>query len=268
MDLTPITSKEFGLFKRFIYKQAGINLSDNKHPLVSGRLAKRLKYHGLKTFDDYYKLLSHPDFSDEQQIAIDLLTTNETHFFREPKHFDHFKNLILQRRVKGKPFRVWSAASSTGEEPFTIAMILAEVMDQEPWEVVGSDISSRVLAQAQLGRYPIARASEIPKHYLTKYCLKGTGSEAGNLLISQELRKHVKFMAINLVQPFPAIGEFDVIFLRNVMIYFDMEKKQQILQQMLPILKPSGYFYISHSESLNGISDAFVTVSPSVYRKR
>jgi len=267
MELAPISNKEFDLFKSFIYQHAGISLTDSKQPLVSGRLAKRLRSHGLKTFTDYYRLISDPRHVEEQQIAIDLLTTNETHFFREPKHFDFMRTHILPQRTKGRNFRVWSAASSSGEEPYTIAMLLDEHLKTEPWEVMGSDISTRVLEQARAGYYPISRAEEIPRHYLTKYCLKGTGEHANKLLIVKDLRQKVLFTSINLTKPFPELGEFDVIFLRNVMIYFDAETKRQITRQMLSLLRPGGYFIISHSESLNGISNAYEAVMPSIYRK-
>lgn len=267
MELNPINQKEFSLFKDFIFNHAGISLAPSKLPLVSSRLAKRVRHFGLNNFGAYYKLIQSPEHAQEQQVAIDLLTTNETHFFREPKHFDFLRDKIIPARVKGKTFRVWSAASSSGEEAYTIAMMLAEYMPNEPWEVIGSDISSAVLEKAQIGSYPIQRAEEIPRQFLTKYCLKGTGDAEGTLLISRELRQRVKFTSVNLTQPYPDLGEFDVIFLRNVMIYFETETKQKIVKQMLPMLRPNGYFLISHSESLNGISDAFETMSPSVYKK-
>lgn len=267
MEQAVISDKEFGLFQSFIYNQVGISLSDGKKPLVSGRLAKRLHHHQLKSFDAYFKLISNPAYQAEKQVAIDLLTTNETHFFREHKHFDYLRDVILPQRVKGRQFRVWSAASSSGEEPYTIAMMLAEHLKPEPWEVIASDVSSRVLKQAQSGCYSMKRAPEIPRQYLTKYCLKGTGDHEGDLLISKSLRQHVQFMSVNLTQPFPDLGEFDVIFLRNVMIYFDVETKRKIVQQMLPHLRKEGYLIISHSESLNGVSSEYKAVSPSIYRK-
>lgn len=267
MELSPINQKEFSLFKDFIYNHAGISLAPSKQPLVSSRLAKRLRHHGLNSFGAYYNLIQAPEYAQEQQVAIDLLTTNETHFFREPKHFDFLRDKILNKRTKGKPFRVWSAASSSGEEPYTIAMMLAEHLRNEPWEVIGSDISTTVLEKARLGSYPIQRAEEIPRHLLTKYCLRGTGDADGTLLITRELRQRVKFTSVNLTQPFPDMGEFDVVFLRNVMIYFDIETKQKIVKQMLPMIRPNGYFIISHSESLNGVSNDFATISPSIYQK-
>jgi chemotaxis protein methyltransferase CheR len=267
MDFNPITQKEFALFKEFICGHAGISMAPAKQPLVSSRLSKRLIHYGLKSFGEYYKYIQKAEHAHEKQIAINLLTTNETHFFREPKHFDFFRDKILPLRTKGRTLRVWSAASSSGEEPYTIAMMLAEYMPNEPWEVLGSDISTAVLDKARKGSYPIQRAEEIPRHFLTKYCLKGTGDADGTLLISRELRQRVQFTSVNLTQPYPSLGEFDVIFLRNVMIYFEMETKRQIIKKMLPMLRPGGYFFVSHSESLNGVSDDLKVIAPSIYRK-
>lgn len=267
MELKPISPKEFSLFKAFIFDEAGISLAPAKQPLVSSRLSKRLRHCGLRSFGEYYQYIQTTENADEKQIAINLLTTNETHFFREPKHFDFLRDKILPFRTRGTPFRVWSAASSSGEEPFTIAMMLAEHMPHEPWEVIGSDISTAMLEKARIGSYPIQRAEEIPRQYLTKYCLKGTREAEGTLLIRRELRQRVLFTPINLMQPFPNLGEFDVIFLRNVMIYFELATKREILRKMLPLLRPNGYLFISHSETLNGVSEDLQVVSPSVYRK-
>lgn len=267
MEIKPLSAKEFNQFKSFIYSKAGISLSDAKQPLVTSRLSKRLKHHDLSSFTAYFNFIQEPNHLDEQQVAINLLTTNETHFFREPKHFDYFKDKILPLRVKGRPFRVWSAASSSGEEVYTIAMLLSEYMSNEEWEIIGSDISTAVLEKARLGCYSIERMNEIPRNYLTKYCLKGVGKAQNTILMSKELRQRVKFMPINLTQSYPNLGQFDVIFLRNVMIYFDNVTKQNILKKMSPCLKNDGYFFISHSESLNGVSDDWLAVAPSVYKK-
>lgn len=268
MRAITLTEKEFGQFKQMIYERTGIHLSTAKMPLVSSRLAKRLKHHQLGSYAEYFRLITAKMHADELQTAIDLLTTNETHFFREPKHFDFLRDRILATRQRGRPFRVWSAASSSGEEPYTIAMVLAECLGNEPWEVVGSDISTRVLERARSGHYPIERAEEIPRSYLTRYCLKGVGSQAGTLLVARELRERVRFMQINLNEPLPKLGEFDVIFLRNVMIYFNQETKARVVSRMLPMLHNDGYFFISHSESLNGVTDALKPVAPAIYRTR
>jgi chemotaxis protein methyltransferase CheR len=267
MNIAALSEKEFQQFKKMIYDRAGIALSPAKMPLVSSRLAKRLKQHQLGTYGDYFKMITSHGNAAELQIAIDLLTTNETHFFREPKHFDFLKSKILAAHPRGRLFRAWSAASSSGEEPYTIAMMLAETLGDAPWEVVGSDISTRVLDKARSGLFPMERVPEIPRNYLTSYCLKGVGVHEGKLLISKQLRERVKFMQINLIEPIPKLGEFDVIFLRNVMIYFDQETKAGVVNRLLPTLKEDGHFFISHSESLNGVTDALRLVAPAVYRK-
>jgi chemotaxis protein methyltransferase CheR len=250
-----------------IYDIAGIFMAPAKKTLVNGRLAKRVKQHGMKSYGDYFRFIMRPDQREELQVAIDLLTTNETYFFREPSHFDLLREKIPGLHRPGKPFRVWSAASSSGEEPYTIAMVLADVLGEEAWEVVGSDISSRVLDKARNGHYPMTRIEGIPSHYLSRYCLKGVRDQQGTFLVDRKLRSRVSFMQINLNESLPKLGEFDVIFLRNVMIYFDMQTKQRVMDRLLPILRPGGYFFISHSENLNGITEKLKVVTPSVYRK-
>lgn len=256
---------EFQLFRRLIHEQAGISLSDAKKPLVAGRLSKRLRQLGIASHIEYFRLVQRD--SQELQVTIDLLTTNETYFFREQKHFDFLREQILPEAIGRGPFRVWSGACSSGEEPYTIAMVLAEVLGQRPWEIVASDLSSRVLQEAEGGLYPQADCSGIPRHLLHKHCLKGIGRYEGSVMISPGLRERITFRQINLNNPLPKLGIFDVIFLRNVMIYFDIETKRKVLQRILPLLRPGGYFMISHSENLNGITDALKTVRPSIYRK-
>ena len=199
---------------------------------------------------------------------VDLLTTNETYFFREPTHFDFLRNEIVAKRNSATVFRVWSAASSSGEEAYSISMTLAEAIPSGLWEIVGSDISTRVLAAASTGHYPLARTEGIPPGYMRKYCLKGVRSHAGTFLIAPELRKKVRFYQINLMHPVEAdIGDFDVIFLRNVMIYFDPETKTRVVHNLLPRLKTGGYLIIGHSETLTGITDRVAGVRPTIYRK-
>lgn len=267
MSIAAITDKEFGQFQSLIYKIAGISLSSAKKPLVSGRLSKRLRELNLPNYGDYFKLLSSGLQPGEVQVAVDLLTTNETYFFREPKHFDFLRNEILAGCKLGRSFRVWSAACSSGEEPYSIAMELADRLGEGPWEVVASDICTRVLDKARAGHYPMERTSGISRTHLSRYCLKGVGAQEHTLLVDRKLRGRVNFMQINLNQPLPALGEFDLIFLRNVMIYFDQETKRQVVQRILPLLRPGGHFIVSHSESLNGIADSLEVLAPSIYRK-
>ena len=262
-----ISEREFHAIRAWIREAAGINLSEQKKALIVGRLAARLRHHGLESYGQYFNLLQSGAQPAELQVAVDLLTTNETHFFREPKHFDFLREKILPGHPAGRAFRVWSAASSTGEEPYSIAMTLADSLGEAPWEIVASDLSSRVLARAQTGHYPIARAKTIPRNYLQRYCLKGVGSQEGTFLVEPKLRGRLRFMQVNLVSPLPQLREFDVIFLRNVMIYFDLATKHEVVARMLPHLARGGYIIVGHSESLNGVSDALASIQPSIYRK-
>jgi len=265
---SPITEQEFKLFQRLIYKIAGISMADSKKPLVVGRLQRRLREHGHQTFGEYYRMLASGENPLELQTMVDLLTTNETYFFREPKHFEFLCETILPESRSVANFRVWSAASSTGEEAYTLAMLLAENRASQPWEIFASDISTKVLARAQTGHYPLDRNEGIPPALLRKYCLKGVRSQAGSFLIAPELRRRVSFRQINLTRPIdPEIGLFNVIFLRNVMIYFDIETKRQVVGNLLPRLASGGYFIIGHSETLNNVSSELVTVRPTIYRK-
>ncbi|HJV26257.1 MAG TPA: protein-glutamate O-methyltransferase CheR [Aromatoleum sp.] len=261
-----ITNQEFALFQRLIYRLAGINLSDAKKVLLVGRLSKRLTHYGFSTFSEYYRLLSSRQPPEEIQTFVDLLTTNETYFFREPQHFDYLRNQIIRGRSSGNTFRIWSGACSSGEEPYSMAMVLADAMPDGNWEVFASDISQSVLARAQAGLYPLERTNGIPKELLRKYCLKGVRSQDGKLLVASELRKRVRFAQVNLTMPIEDIGDFDVIFLRNVMIYFDTETKRKVVNNMVPSLKRGGYFIVGHSESLHGITESLRPVRPTIYQ--
>ena len=265
--IATITAEEFAQFQIWIHRQAGISLSEQKKALVMGRLSSRLRHHRAASYGDYFRLITSGLHPAEPQIAIDLLTTNETHFFREPKHFDFLRQQILPARRPGRMLRVWSAASSTGEEPYSLAMTLAAALGDEPWEVFSSDLSGRVLERARTGHYAMTRAKSIPPEYLRNYCLKGVGTQAETFLIDQKIRQRVQFTRINLNEPLPDIGAFEVIFLRNVMIYFDQETKRQVVARVVQLLQPGGYLMVGHSESLNGISDAVVPLRPSIYRK-
>ena len=265
--MVPVLSdKDFKGFRQMIFELAGIHMSDAKKPLISGRLAKRLGQRGLDSYGEYLSLIQKDQ--SERQMALDLLTTNETYFFREPKHFDFLANTVAPTLRGQSSVRIWSGASSTGEEPYTIAMVLAEALGHLRFEILASDISSRVLDTARQALYPLEDADNIPKPIRAKHCLKGVGSQEGWFLIDQPLRDRVQFDSINLNARLPDIGPFDVIFLRNVMIYFSMDTKREVVARMLPLLKPGGHFVISHSESLHGVTDQMQMVKPSIYRKR
>ena len=268
MSESAISDQEFALFQRLIYKIAGISLSDSKKVLLVGRLQKRLRHYQLDSYSQYYRMLANGEHPEELQVMVDLLTTNETYFFREPKHFDFLRQHILRGWRGERPFRVWSAASSSGEEAYTIAMVLADTLASKAWEIVGSDISTQVLDKARQGHYPMTRIDGIPRPFLSKFCRKGVRSQEGTFLINAELRARVNFLQVNLTQPVTAdVGLFDVIFLRNVMIYFDNDTKRRVVSHLLPHLRPGGHFIIGHSETLNGIVTNLNQVSPTIYRK-
>ena len=266
MSLATLSDHEFGNFQRFIFDAAGITLSPAKKALVSGRLAKRLQARQLGSYAEYFALLKSRTDPGEVQTAVDLLTTNETYFFREPKHFELLR-IVASAHTGHAPFRVWSAASSSGEEAYSMAMVLADALGERPFEVVGTDISTRVLAKARTGHYPLERTRHIPVPYLRRFCLKGQGEHTGTVLVERRLRQKVIFSHANLNDKLPELGSFDMVFLRNVMIYFNGDTKRQVVARVLSPLKPKGYFCIGHSESLNDISTAVQQVAPSIYRK-
>jgi chemotaxis protein methyltransferase CheR len=265
--MNTITDAEFTRFQRFIFDAAGITLSPGKKALVCGRLSKRLQVHRLASYGDYFELLSSGRAAGEVQTAVDLLTTNETYFFREPKHFDLLRALATDAAGRPQPFRVWSAASSSGEEAYSIAMVLADCLGQASWDIVGTDISTRVLQRARAGHYPLERTRNIPPAYLKRFCLRGFAEQEGTLLVDRALRQRVSFAQVNLNEDLPRLGSFDVIFLRNVMIYFNGDTKRQVVARVLSLLKPGGHLFIGHSESLNDINASVQQLAPSIYRK-
>lgn len=268
MSNLTITEQEFHQLRRLLYQTAGISLAESKKLLVVGRLNKRLHSHGYDSFTPYLRRIIAGDES-ELRVMIDLLTTNETSFFREAKHFDLLRERVLARPDRRSPISIWSAACSSGEEPYTIAMVLMNALGSSvSWDILATDISTRILERAQSAHYAMERAQNIPPDYLRKYCLKGVRSQEGTFLIAPELRERVRFRHLNLTQSLPnEIGSFDYIFLRNVMIYFDLETKKKVVSAMLPKLRKGGYFFVGHSESLNGISNQLTPVCPSIYRK-
>lgn len=264
-----LSDAEFGQFQALMQRVAGIHLPPSKKSLVSGRLSKRLRERAVGSFGEYYRLIVGGAEPVELQTAIDLLTTNETYFFREPGHFDFLARQILPGLRPGAGFRVWSAASSTGEEAYSIAMVLMDRLGESvPWEVLGSDINSKVIDKAREAVYPVARNEEnIPADYLKRFCLRGTGAMAGRLRVDAALRARVRFAQMNLNADLRGAGEFDLIFLRNVMIYFDMDMKRRVVAALHRQLRPGGWLFIGHSESLNGVSDLLKPVRPTIYRK-
>lgn len=268
MDFPTLRDNEFKLFQELIFKLAGLSMNITKKPLIGNRLVKRLRYYEVDTYLEYYQILMEKENEEERQVFIDLMTTNETSFFREPVHFDFMKTDILNKPIAENPFRVWSAACSSGEEPYSIGMLLADQLKKNNWEILASDISSRVLEKSKEGLYPIDKSSKIPEDYLKKYCLKGVKSMAGYFKISDEIRQNIEFRSMNLNEPFPNIGKFSVVFLRNVMIYFDKPTRIKLIEQITSVLHSGGYLFIGHSETLLEITNKLVMVKPTIYRKK
>ena len=264
---TTITDHEFYEFQQFAKRIAGIHLAPAKKALVCGRLAKRLRHHQLQSYGEYMALLRDGREPAETQIALDLLTTNETHFFREGVHFDLLHEFARSSSRPGGNFRVWSAACSSGEEPYSIAMVLGDALGASGWEVLASDRSTQVLNRARRAQYDLARAKSIPPRFLRACCEKGIGAQEGTFRIDPRLQSRVHFRQINLNEQLPQVGSFDCIFLRNVMIYFELATKRQVVRRLLANLKPGGVFLVGHSESLNGVVEDLHCLRPSVYRK-
>lgn len=266
---TDVSERAYKVIREFIYAEAGIDLGPTKQMLVSARLTKRLRHHKLESFDAYANYLVSRNPGDaERQMAIDLLTTNETYFFREPEHLEILEREVLVNHPKDRRFRLWSAASSSGEEAYSIAMILDDYFgDWMNWEILGSDISSRIIRKARKGLYQCHRIDAIPKRYLKKYCMKGKGEFDGFLLVDKNLRSKTHFSELNLIRPLPNLGYFDVIFLRNVLIYFDNQTKEKIIRSLASVLRLGGILFIGHSESLKGMDLPLKLVGPTTYQK-
>jgi chemotaxis protein methyltransferase CheR len=262
-----LSDHEFHQIQVWLHRRAGITLSPVKKSLVAARLFNRLKHHKLTNYGDYFLLIMNNDNTEEAQVALDLLTVNDTCFFREPKHFDFLRTNVLPNVRPGEMFRIWSAASSSGEEPFSLAMTLADALHDDPWEIIGSDISSQVLMTARAGYYGLTRARTIPATTFSKYCIAGMGSQESNFRIDQNLRERVHFMQINLNEEIPNIGDFDVVFLRNVMKCFDGETKRYVVARILPFLKPGGHLIVNYSESLDRTYASLKQVANSIYQK-
>jgi chemotaxis protein methyltransferase CheR len=267
MQPTTLSDAEFAEVRDFAMRIAGISLNSSKKSLVVGRWGRRLEHHGFTSFRQYLDYLRNDRSGGEVQICLDLLTTNETHFFREPEHFRFLGEEILPKFAAGNRLRIWSAACSSGEEPYSIAMLLAAQLPHANWDLLATDISSRVLEAAAGGLYDASRARQIPPDYLRRFCLKGTGPQAGKILLDRELMQRVQFHRVNLNEPLPALGEFDVILVRNVMIYFDTPTKSRIIERILRQLRPGGHLLIGHCDTLQGVPHGLINIQASVYRK-
>jgi len=263
--ISEITDAEFSAVRSLAQRLMGVSLAPAKKPLVIARLGAQARRLGCNTFHQYLELIQSSANGEELQRALDLLTTNETYFFREPAHFDFLRDRILPAASGG--FRAWSAACSSGEEPYSIAMLLTATAGARPWEVVATDISTRMLARAERGLYEDVRGRNLPLEYVRRFCLRGTGPHAGQFLVSTEIRHRVRFIHANLNAELPPLGAFDVVFLRNVMIYFDQAVKADLLARITPMIRPGGYLLIGHCETLHGLPHSLQPVQASIYRR-
>lgn len=256
VDLEPaLDPTDFARFRRYIYEAAGIDLGPTKRALIQSRLAKRLRALHLDSYGAYWELLKQAGAHEERQRAINALTTNETYFFREPDHFSWLQHYASElSECRREPIKVWSAACSTGEEPYTMAMVLAERLGMDvAWQVMATDINTQVTRFARRAIYPLESARKIPPHLRQRFCQRGLEEYACTVRVRPELTKRIEFFNVNLLTcaNFPH-DAFDVIFLRNILIYLDDSAKTSVLSLLCRKLRAGGYLVVGHSEAIQG----------------
>ena len=257
---------DFEKIRTAIYRMAGISLSDSKKQLVYSRLARRLRALKLPNFSNYLDYLNENE--QEQEEFVNALTTNLTAFFREPHHFDILANHVEKLKLQKRKIRIWCSASSTGEEPYSIAMTLAEVYGsyQPPVEIIASDIDSNVLREASSGVYNLQRLESLSLERKKQFFQRGKGSNSGKARVVQSLRDLIEFQKINLLDTrWELQAPFDVIFCRNVMIYFDKATQLKLLERMIAFLKPDGLYIAGHSESFSQAAHLVKLVGKTTY---
>jgi len=275
-DVRPLEQGEFGLFQRIVHREAGIHLGDIKLALVAARLLRRIRELGLVTYGAYYRRVVED--KAELTLMLDAITTNETQFFREGRHFELLNESLIPewreqaaRGARDRRVRIWSAGCSTGEEPYSLAMaLLSALPPEEGWDVqiLATDLSTRVLEVAKAGVYTAEKAAGIPRQHLQAFMLRGVGSQDGNVKVSPTLQAAVTFRHLNLNdEDWDVGGPFDAVLCRNVFIYFNQVTRNRIVTALLGHLRPRGYFFVGHSESL-GSMPGLETVIPTVYRKQ
>ncbi|MBF0500335.1 MAG: methyltransferase domain-containing protein [Candidatus Riflebacteria bacterium] len=259
----------FEKISRFIYNQSGITLKDGKEALVASRLAKRLRALNIPSYASYFQYLEKDTSGEEIVQLLDAISTNVTHFFREPKHFDILHEKITTWKNAGqRRFRIWCAASSTGEEPYTLAMVMAEVcgLSGIDWKILATDISTRVLDIAKTGKYEEEKLKDVSSALKQKYFDQIKLEEQKYYRAKPALRERIVFKRLNLAEPpFPMHGPLDFVFCRNVMIYFDNNIRKPLIDEISRLLKPEGILIVGSSESLTGIITAMKSIGPSVY---
>jgi chemotaxis protein methyltransferase CheR len=268
----PLNNDVFKLFRALVYRECGINLTDHKRAMFSSRLQKRLSQLGLTSFQDYYDLVVGGHSDAELTTMLDYISTNQTEFFREPHHFTFLRERVLPELAVDKTVRIWSTACSSGEEPYSIAMTLSDTIDSpSTWNcrILASDISTRMLAKAATGQYSHEKINSLSSDLVRRHFLLGKGSRRELVKIKPHIANMAVFRRINLMDDrYPIKSLLDVIFCRNVMIYFDRETQAKVLARLSRYLKPGGYLFLGHSETMQGISDAFHYVAPTIYRKQ
>lgn len=261
------TATDFERIQSLIYQRAGINLHDGKHAMVYSRLSRRLRETGHASFHDYLGWLQNHD-GPEWQEFVNALTTNLTSFFREHHHFEILAKYLKTRSVTGG-WRIWCNAASTGEEPYSIAMTVMESLQaRTAFQLVASDIDSKVLASAEKGVYRLESLKNVGEERLQRFFLRGTGANEGMVRVKPELRQAVQFVNVNLIKDgWPFQEPFDVVFCRNVMIYFDGATQRQVLQRIHRTMKPGGLLFAGHSENFSDSRDLFVLRGKTVYER-
>jgi len=269
-SMPELPPRVFQRISALIYRSAGIELKEGKQALVTARLNKKLRESGCRSYEDYLTQIES-DRTGESLIAlIDALSTNYTSFLREKTHFEYLKKILPQFTSRGN-LEIWCAAASTGEEPYTLAITLLEALGTEALSrcrILGTDISTRALAAARAGVYPIDRLQDVPKEWFSKYWLRGEGSSQGMCKIKPEVARMIEFRRLNLIEGFTHARAFPIVFCRNVMIYFDKSTQERVVNRMSTFLNPGGYLFVGHSESLTGLAHELECVAPAVYRKR
>lgn len=265
--------QDFAFLRDMVREQTGINLSEAKRELVYSRLSRRLRQLGLSGFSEYCALLQQGD-AEELVRMVNALTTNLTAFFREQHHFDYLRQHLLPELVRHddgrRRLRVWSAGCSTGQEPYSIAMVLAETLtDIENWDarILATDLDTDVLEFGRLGIYTQDKVDKIERARLQRWFLRGRDRNAGKVRVVSELRRLITFRQLNLIRKWPMRGPFDMIFCRNTLIYFDKETQRDLVARFSELLTPEGCLFLGHSESLHNVSEAFRLVGNTIYRR-
>ena len=267
--ISELTDAQFHRICDIVYRFCGIHLKEGKESLVRSRLMKRLRALGINSFSEYLRLIESPSGQDELRQMIDVMTTNKTGFFRESAHFNFLVEQVLPN-LHQSCLRFWSAACSSGEEPYTLAMVLHEHLpnvSSRDVKILATDISRPVLAKAAQGWYTEKQVEDVPASYLQKYFSVSRSPDGRMYQVHPALRSMVRFACLNLLEPWPMKGPFQVIFCRNVMIYFDRQTQERLVNRFHGLIEPGGYLMVGHSEGLSGVQHRFRYVRPAVYQR-